>query len=159
MSLDRVIQAPGGKNKDWVGGFEHGGCDIGQAFGVVRGADAPAAQPSHLRPSRRRIRARSGARPIRCRRDEICRVADVREAAVARHKHHSRQTIDAIRALKSEPGGNILTDGSSQFVHALLEHDLVDELHLFVYWSPAAITPAHSAGRRRRLKWAWLISA
>jgi dihydrofolate reductase len=26
-----------------------------------------------------------------------------------------------------------VTDGSSQLVHALLAHDLVDELHLFVY--------------------------
>ena len=39
----------------------------------------------------------------------------------------------AVRALKQRPGGNILTDGSSQLVHALLEHGLVDELHLLVY--------------------------
>ena len=38
-----------------------------------------------------------------------------------------------MRALKAQPGGNILTDGSSQLVHALLAHDLVDELHLLVY--------------------------
>ena len=38
-----------------------------------------------------------------------------------------------MRALKNQPGRNILTDGSSQLVHALLEHDLVDELHLLVY--------------------------
>jgi dihydrofolate reductase len=37
--------------------------------------------------------------------------------------------IESVRALKSQSGGNILTDGS-QLVHALLEHDLVDELHL-----------------------------
>ena len=41
--------------------------------------------------------------------------------------------IEAVRALKAEPGKHILTDGSSQLVHALLEHDLVDELHLLVY--------------------------
>jgi dihydrofolate reductase len=35
--------------------------------------------------------------------------------------------------LKAQPGKNILTDGSSQLVHALLAHDLVDELHLLVY--------------------------
>ncbi|MEO8070112.1 MAG: dihydrofolate reductase family protein [Acidobacteriota bacterium] len=35
--------------------------------------------------------------------------------------------------MKAEAGGNILTDGSSQLVHALLEHDLVDDLHLLVY--------------------------
>ena len=41
--------------------------------------------------------------------------------------------IEAVRALKAQPGKNILTDGSSQLVHALFAHDLVDELHLLVY--------------------------
>lgn len=36
-------------------------------------------------------------------------------------------------ALKAQPGRRILTDGSSQLVHALLAHDLVDELHLLLY--------------------------
>ena len=41
--------------------------------------------------------------------------------------------IESVRALKDQPGRDILTDGSSQLVHALLQHDLVDELHLLVY--------------------------
>ncbi len=41
--------------------------------------------------------------------------------------------IDSVRALKSEPGGTIMTDGSSPLVHALLEHGLVDQLHLLLY--------------------------
>ncbi len=41
--------------------------------------------------------------------------------------------IESVRALKVQPGGSIVTDGSSQLVHALLAHDLVDELHLLVY--------------------------
>ncbi len=41
--------------------------------------------------------------------------------------------IESVRALKAEPGRNILTDGSSELVHALLEHDLVDDLHLLLY--------------------------
>jgi dihydrofolate reductase len=41
--------------------------------------------------------------------------------------------IDSVRALKAQPGKNIVTDGSSQLVHALLAHNLVDELHLLVY--------------------------
>jgi dihydrofolate reductase len=32
-----------------------------------------------------------------------------------------------------QAGGNILTDGSSQLVHALLASDLIDELQLTVY--------------------------
>jgi len=41
--------------------------------------------------------------------------------------------IESVRALKNQPGGNIITDGSSQLVHALLQNDLVDELHLLLY--------------------------
>jgi dihydrofolate reductase len=41
--------------------------------------------------------------------------------------------IESVRALKEQPGKDILTDGSSQLVHALIANDLVDELHLLVY--------------------------
>jgi len=41
--------------------------------------------------------------------------------------------MQAIRELKQQPGKNILTDGSSQLVHEMLENDLVDELHLLLY--------------------------
>lgn len=41
--------------------------------------------------------------------------------------------IEAVRALKAQPGRTIMTDGSSQLVHALLAHDLVDQLHLLLY--------------------------
>jgi hypothetical protein len=43
------------------------------------------------------------------------------------------EVIESVRALKAGPGGNILTDGSSQLVHALRTHDVVDELRLLVY--------------------------
>ena len=38
-----------------------------------------------------------------------------------------------MRKLKAESGKNIATDGSSQLVHALLQHDPIDELFLHVY--------------------------
>jgi dihydrofolate reductase len=41
--------------------------------------------------------------------------------------------VEAVGKLKAEPGKNILTDGSSQLVHALVKNDLVDELHLLLY--------------------------
>jgi dihydrofolate reductase len=43
------------------------------------------------------------------------------------------KVVESVRALKEQPGKNIVTDGSGQLVHALLENDLVDELHLIVY--------------------------
>ena len=41
--------------------------------------------------------------------------------------------VEQVRALKAQPGKNILTDGSSVLVHTLIQHDLVDEYHLLVY--------------------------
>ena len=41
--------------------------------------------------------------------------------------------VEAVRALKAQPGKTIMTDGSSQLVPVLLENDLVDELRLLVY--------------------------
>jgi len=41
--------------------------------------------------------------------------------------------IESVGALKAQPGRNTLTDGSSQLVHVLFEHELTDELHLLPY--------------------------
>ena len=41
--------------------------------------------------------------------------------------------VTAVRALKAQPGKNILSDGSGQLLRTLLAHDLVDELHLSLY--------------------------
>lgn len=60
-------------------------------------------------------------------------IEDAREADLAQHEIIRDNVIESVRALKAQPGGTILTDGSSQLVHALLANDLVDELHLLVY--------------------------
>ena len=41
--------------------------------------------------------------------------------------------LDEIRALKSQPGKDIVTTGSITLVHALIAAGLVDEYRLFVY--------------------------
>ncbi|WP_378732559.1 dihydrofolate reductase family protein [Nocardia brasiliensis] len=41
--------------------------------------------------------------------------------------------IDEIRAIKDQPGKDIVATGSIQLVHALIAADLVDEYRLFVY--------------------------
>jgi len=41
--------------------------------------------------------------------------------------------IEAVRALKAEPGGNIGMSGSVSIVRQLLEAGLLDDLHLFVH--------------------------
>jgi len=144
ISLDGVIQAPGGKDEDRDGGFEYGGWtipywhdDIGMAFGeLMRETDAfllgrrtyvthaEAFEPmpagdlfgDMMNAPRKYVVSRTLTKPI-WRNTEIIR----------------DNVVEAVRALKSQPGRNILTDGSSQLVHTLLEHDLVDELHLLLY--------------------------
>src|SRR5258708_28749183 len=45
----------------------------------------------------------------------------------------SNNVVEQVRALKAQPGKNILIDGSSVLVHTLVEHDLIDEYSLHVY--------------------------
>jgi dihydrofolate reductase len=144
MSLDGVMQAPGGKDEDRDGGFEHGGWTIpfwhdgiGTAFfALMKECDAlllgrrtyvthaeafepmPPGDPfgDAMNAPRKYVVSKTLERPI------------WRDTTIIRDN-----VIESVRALKAQPGKNILTDGSSRLVHALIEHDLVDELHLLVY--------------------------
>ena len=144
VTLDGVMQAPGGKDEDRDGAFEYGGWtipywhdDIGKSFGeLMQGADtfllgrrtyvthAEAFEPlpagnffgDMMNAPKKYVVSRTLEKPI------------WRNTTIIRDN-----VIEAIRALKAEEGKNILTDGSSQLVHALLENDLVDELHLLLY--------------------------
>ena len=144
MTLDGVIQAPGGKDEDRDGGFEHGGWtmpywhdDIGKAFmALMQDVDAfllgrrtyvthaeafeplPAGDPfgDVMNAPKKYVVSRTLDKPI------------WRDTTIIRDN-----VIESIRALKAMPGKTIATDGSSQLVHAMLASDLVDELHLLVY--------------------------
>jgi dihydrofolate reductase len=144
MTLDGVMQAPGGDNEDTDGGFDRGGWtrpywhdDIGKGFfEMMQGCDAfllgrrtyithaEAFEPlppgdlfgDLMNAPKKYVVSKTIKKPI------------WRNTTIIRDN-----VIESVRALKKESGKNILTDGSSQLVHALLEHDLVDELHLLVY--------------------------
>jgi dihydrofolate reductase len=144
VTLDGVMQAPGGKDEDRDGGFEHGGWtlpfwhdDIGKSFGeLMQGADA------FLLGRRTYVTHAEAFEPMpegdffgdMMNTPKKYVVSTTLREPIWRNTTIIRDNvIEAVRALKEEPGGNILTDGSSQLVHALLEHGLVDELHLLVY--------------------------
>jgi dihydrofolate reductase len=144
ITLDGVMQAPGGKDEDRDGGFDHGGWtlpywhdDIGKSFGaLMENTDAvllgrrtylshaqafeplPAGDPfgDMMNAPRKYVVSRTLDKPI------------WRDTTIVRDN-----VIEFVRELKEKPGGNILTDGSNQLVRALFEHDLVDELHLLLY--------------------------
>ena len=144
VSLDGVMQAPGGKDEDRDGGFEHGGWTmpywhdaIGEQFGELmtevgafllgrRTYEGHAAAFEPMPPGdpfgdlmnapRKYVVSKTLTRPT------------WRDTTIIRD-----HVIESVRELKTQSGGTILTDGSSQLVHALIANDLVDELHLLVY--------------------------
>ena len=70
------------------------------------------------------------------------KLGDVRKIVVSRQRlefdwRNSEQLagdlVDAVAALKSEPGGDIAMSGSVSVVRQLLAAGLLDELHLFVH--------------------------
>jgi len=144
MSLDGVIQAPGGKDEDRDGGFEHGGWtwpywtdDIGASFGVMmKDVDA------FLLGRRTYVTHAAAFEPMPPGDpfgDMMNAPAKYVVSRTLKEPTWRNTTIirddpmDAVRALKAQPGGKIMLDGSSQLVHALLQEDLVDELHLLLY--------------------------
>jgi dihydrofolate reductase len=144
LTLDGVMQAPGGKDEDLDGGFPYGGWtlpywhdDIGRSFGelmqetdafllgrktYVTHADAfeplPPGDPfgDLMNGPKKYVVSKTLTNP-RWRNTTVIR----------------DNVVDAVRKLKAEPGKNIMTDGSSQLVHELLKADLVDEIHILLY--------------------------
>lgn len=144
VTLDGVMQAPGHKDEDRDGGFEHGGWtmpywhdDIGASFmAFMKDIDAfllgrrtyvghaeafeplPPGDPfgDVMNAPKKYVVSKTLEQPL------------WRDTTIIRDN-----VIESVRALKAQPGKTIATDGSSQLVHALLAHDLVDELRLLMY--------------------------
>jgi len=144
VSLDGVIQAPGGKDEDRDGGFEYGGWtwpywhdEIGQAFvALMQDCDA------FLLGRRTYVTHAAAFEPMPAgdffgdmmnapKKYVVSRT--LKEPTWRNTTIIRDDVMDSVRALKVQPGKNILPDGSSVLVHELLKNDLVDELHLLLY--------------------------
>ena len=144
VSLDGVMQAPGGEDEDTEGGFAHGGWthpywhdDIGAHFGEAIG------QADAFLLGRKTWEIHGGAfEPMSG--DEFVDLLNampkyvvsttLADASAWRNSTLiTGNVVDAVRDLKAQPGKDIYVDGSSVLVHTLTEHDLVDEYSLLVY--------------------------
>ena len=145
VSLDNVMQAPGGVEEDTEGGFTHGGWtgpywhnDIGmQFFEEMSHGDT-------LLLGRKTWQIHGGAfdpmpagdpfgDAMNAMPKYVVSTTLTTASAWRNSTLISSNVIEEVRALKARPGKNILIDGSSVLVHTLTEHDLVDEYSLFVY--------------------------
>lgn len=144
ITLDGVIQAPGGKDEDTEGGFKHGGWtipywhdDIGKHFfEAMSQADA-------FLLGRKTWQIHGGAfepmtgDPFADALNNIPKYVvstTLKSAEAWRNSTIIRDNVvESIRNLKQQPGRNILLDGSSVLARTLAQHDLVDEYALHVY--------------------------
>jgi dihydrofolate reductase len=146
ISLDGVVQAPGGRNEDPDGGFRHGGWSMQffdpEAMGPV--LDEVMAKTEALLFGRRTWAVMAAAWPGRAGDPFADRMNEIRKYVVSRTLSEgdltwsnttllsSDDAIGAVRRLRDEPGADIQVMGSASLARQLIENDLVDEYRLMI---------------------------
>jgi dihydrofolate reductase len=146
MSLDGVVQAPGGREEDTDGGFRHGGWSMPYfdvaAMGPViseglAGTDA-------LLFGRRTWQTMAAAWPGRAGDPFADRMNEIPKYVASRTLTRDDLTwsgsvllpaddvIGAVRDLRSRDGNGLQVMGSPSLAAQLIEHDLVDEYRLMI---------------------------
>jgi dihydrofolate reductase len=143
MTLDGVMQAPGGPEEDPSGGFTHGGWSVNywdDAMGQVM--DASVREPFDLLLGRKTYEIFAAHWPH-------VSGDPMAEKLNAATKYVASTTLaevdwsnsnllegdvaEAVARLKDEDGPEIQVHGSSNLIQTLLEHDLVDEYRLWIF--------------------------
>jgi dihydrofolate reductase len=146
ISLDGVVQAPGGANEDTDGGFSHGGWSMKYFDPVVMGGMYAelAAKSDALLQGRRTYQVSAAAWPSRSGdsfTDWINRVQKYVVSDTLSEKDaiwnpttiiRGTDFLKTVTELRAQPGGYIYVYGSATMVRSLLAADLVDELLLTI---------------------------
>jgi dihydrofolate reductase len=142
LSLDGVMQAPGGPEEDPSGGFEHGGWSfgywdeamqtnmgalMGKPFDMVLGRKTYEIFAAHWPHS-----DEPGAEPLNA------ATKHVASSTLSELEWQNSRLIEgdvptAIRALKAQDGPELQVHGSANLLQTLIEHDLVDEFRLWIF--------------------------
>ena len=146
MSLDGVVQAPGGPEEDTSGGFRHGGWSMQffdpQVMGPVIGEFASRCEA--LLQGRRTYQVSAAAWPERGGDAFADWINGVQKYVVSDTLAEADLTwtptriirgsefLSQVAALRSQPGGDIYMYGSLSVVRALLTAGLLDELVLMI---------------------------
>lgn len=142
VSLDGVMQAPGGPTEDPRDGFRFGGWTF-PFFDETIGSlmDQAMGEDYDLLLGRRTYEIFAAFWPYQD--DEIGRKFNAIDKYVAAgpdtpltwagsHRLEG-DLVEAVRALKATDGRDLLIQGSSEVIHALLAHDLIDQLTLLTF--------------------------
>jgi len=141
VTLDGVVQAPGGPTEDTSGGFKHGGWTVpyfDDFSGEVMGDQMK--QPFDLLLGRRTFEIFASYWPQH--EDQWPGINDAVKYVVSNTltKHDWKNSIfikddvvKEIKKLKTQDGPDLKVWGSGNLVQTLLKHDLVDELWLKIF--------------------------
>ena len=142
LTLDGVMQAPGGPEEDQSGGFAHGGWSVNywdQRMGEVMGEAMSTGFDLLLGRKTYDIFAAfwphaddPGARPLN---DATKYVASRSRPTLewSRSVLLEGDAADAVAALKQEDGPELQVHGSGDLIQTLVRHSLVDEFRLWVF--------------------------
>jgi dihydrofolate reductase len=146
ISLDGVVQAPGGPDEDRDGGFEHGGWSMPYFDMEIMGSaiDEGLQRADALLFGRRTWQVMAGAWPERAGDPFADRMNSIEKHVVSDTLTEDDLTwaptslirgadlVSAVTALRERQGGDVSIMGSTQLVRSLFEADLVDELNLMI---------------------------
>ena len=138
ISLDGVLQAPGGPDEDTSGGFQYGGWSAPYDDDAFNEHFAPLMGPTDLLLGRTTFDIFAGYWPQHA--DNWPGINEVTKNVVShtvRESDWSNSTflggVDDIRTLKADGDAPLTVWGSGDLIQTLLENDLVDELALVIY--------------------------
>jgi dihydrofolate reductase len=144
VSLDGVMQAPGGAEEDTDGGFAHGGWtmpywhdDMGATlFDEINQADTLLLGRKTWQTHAEAFEPAAGdpfADVLNSLKKYVVSTT-LKSADAWRNSTIINENVeDEVRRLKEQPGKDIYVDGSSVLVHTLAQAGLVDEYHLLVF--------------------------
>lgn len=146
MSLDGVVQAPGGPDEDTDGGFAHGGWSMPYFDPETMGAavDEVMQGTEALLFGRRTYQTMAAAWPGRAGDPFADRMNDITKYVASRSLGPDDlgwtnttllppdDALGAVRELRERPGGDIQVMGSASLAAQLVAADLVDEYRLMI---------------------------
>ena len=146
LTLDGVMQAPGGKEEDTSGGFEHGGWqNDNDFFDDVAGQAIMESfeRADGMLLGRRTYEIFAGYWPTSDEQPFAGIMNNMRKYVASRTLKAplewqnssllQGEAPDAVAELKKEPGRDLFVIGSGDFAQTLMEHDLVDEYRLMIH--------------------------
>ena len=144
LTLDGVMQAPGGPDEDREGGFEHGGWTVNywdeDGGRIITEATLRAGALLLGRKTYEIFAAYwprvSDDDPIAAKLNSVPKYVASRTLGEVTWNNSTLIQGDvgeAVGKLKEQPGGEIQVTGSGELIQTLMEHDLVDEYRLWVF--------------------------